>query len=82
MLGHCGDFGPPVTNPLIFHQDWPAALCGLFDPIRVGDLLIGGHAVVLRKGDHVPAVSTECLGHRPAAEAAVEEEPKRLLEFK
>jgi hypothetical protein len=44
-----------MADPLILHENWPLALRGFFDPVSVRNRLIGWHAVVLGKGDHIPA---------------------------
>lgn len=65
MLGHGSDLGWPVADPLVFHEDRPAAPSGLLDPGHVCDLLISRGAVMLSEGDHVPAVSPESPGTAP-----------------
>jgi hypothetical protein len=79
MLGHRVDLRLSVADALVLHQYGPAELGAVFDPARVGDLFVLGHAIVLGQGDQFPSRRSEKVWDGHASEVAVNEELTRLF---
>lgn len=71
----------PVADPLVLHEDDPAALAGESKPLRVLDPLVGGGAVDVDEGLQPQAGGTQDARDLHTAEAAIEQEvgqPRRV----
>src|SRR5437868_847170 len=73
-----GDFGMPVADAFVLHQNDPAHFGAVFYTADVLDLFVCGHAVVFGQSDQIPAGGAEQFGDGYPAQTAVDEELMRL----